>query len=58
MAILITNEKFGVSSPIKKLPLSAQLLFIWILYQEGDCHFINNVLSTLKVSNMTLTRAY
>lgn len=49
MAILITNEKFGVSSPIKKLPLSAQLLFIWILYQEGDCHFINDVLNTLKV---------
>ncbi|MDE6476143.1 MAG: hypothetical protein K2L08_04750 [Erysipelotrichaceae bacterium] len=58
MATLITNEKFGISSPIKKLTLSAQLLFIWILYQEGDHYFINDALRTLKISNMTLTRAY
>ena len=33
-------------------------IFIWILYQSKDEFYINEALEVIKVSNMTLTRAY
>lgn len=58
MATLLTDEQCEESPKIEKLTLAAQLLFIWILYQSKDEFYINEALEVIKVSNMTLTRAY
>lgn len=58
MATLLTNEQCEENTKIEKLTLSAQLLFVWILYQNTDEFYINEALETINVSNMTLTRAY
>ena len=58
MATLLTDEQGEENTKIEKLTLSAQLLFIWILYQNSDEFYVNESLEAINVSNMTLTRAY
>ena len=58
MATLLTNEQCEENTKIEKLTLPAQLLFIWILYQNINKFYINEALETIHVSNMTLTRVY
>lgn len=58
MATFLTNKQYQTQVMKDKLTTSAQLLLIWILYQEGKDFVISNALDTLKFSNMTLTRAY
>lgn len=58
MATFLTNKPCEMNTKIEKLTLAAQLLFIWIFYQETDKYYISVALDTLHVSNMTLTRAY
>lgn len=41
-----------------KFTLSAQLLFLWILYNDTDKYFISDAINTLPFTNMTITRAY
>lgn len=58
MTTLLTDESCEENTKIEKLALTAQLLFIWILYQNTNEYYISEALETLHVSNMTLTRAY
>lgn len=58
MATFLTNDQYRIHAINDKLTISAQLLLIWILYQEGKDFFVSDALDTLKFSNMTLTRAY
>ena len=58
MTTFLTNQKFEQNINVEKLTLSAQLLFIWILYQNENQYFINDALEVLDVSHMTLTRSY
>lgn len=58
MATFLTNDQYKIHAINNKLTMSAQLLLIWILYQEGKDFFVSDALDTLKFSNMTLTRAY
>lgn len=58
MMTLITNKNFNVVEKIDKLTTTAQLLFIWILYQDSDKYYISEALEPLNTTNMSLTRAY
>lgn len=58
IATFLTNNQYQTQIMKDKLTTSAQLLLIWILYQEGKDFVISDALDTLKFSNMTLTRAY
>lgn len=57
MMTLITNKNFNVVEKIDKLTTTAQLLFIWILYQDSDKYYISEALEPLNTTNMSLTRA-
>lgn len=58
MMTLITNKNFNVVEKIDKLTTTAQLLFIWILYQDSDKYYISEALEPLNTTSMSLTRAY
>lgn len=58
MATLLTNTNSHFTKVNEKLTMSAQLLFIWILYQNTDMFYISDAVEKLNFSNMTLTRAY
>lgn len=58
MATLLTDIKPHSMKMNEKLTMSAQLLFVWILYQNTDLFYISDAVEKLNFSNMTLTRAY
>lgn len=58
MATLLTDIKPHSMKMNEKLTMSAQLLFVWILYQNTDLFYISAAVEKLNFSNMTLTRAY
>ncbi len=58
MATLLTNKKGDNVEVVEKLTTTAQLLFIWILYQNSDRYYISDALDSLNTTNMSLTRAY
>lgn len=58
MATLLTNKKGDNVEAFDKLTTTAQLLFIWILYQDSDKYYISEALEPLNTTNMSLTRAY
>lgn len=58
MATLLTNKKGDNVEVFDKLTTTAQLLFIWVLYQNSDRYYISDALDSLNTTNMSLTRAY
>lgn len=58
MATILTNKKGDNIEIVDKLTTTAQLLFIWILYQNSDRYYISDALDSLNTTNMSLTRAY
>ena len=58
MATILTNKKGDNIEIVDKLTTTAQLLFIWILYQNSDSYYISDALDSLNTTNMSLTRAY
>lgn len=58
LGTVLTNVNLNQTRMIEKFTLSAQLLFIWIMYQNSDKYYISDSISKLNFSNMTLTRAY
>ena len=58
MATILTNKKGDNIEVVDKLTTTAQLLFIWILYQNSDRYYISDALDSLNTTNMSLTRAY
>lgn len=58
MATFLTNKEYLNKTSSEKLTISAQLLLIWILYQDGNNFCVSDALKVIKFSNMSLTRAY
>lgn len=58
MATFLTKERGFISETNNRLTTSAQLLLIWILYQNSNKFFISDAVDVLHFSNMTMTRAY
>ena len=58
MTTILTNKKGNEIKVVDKLTTTAQLLFIWILYQNNDRYYISDALDSLNTTNMSLTRAY
>lgn len=58
MATYLTHQNVISTPQINKLTISAQLLLIWILYQDTKQCFIDDACQVLPFSHMTLTRAY
>lgn len=58
MATILTNKKGNEIKVVDKLTTTAQLLIIWILYQNNDRYYISDALDSLNTTNMSLTRAY
>lgn len=57
MMTFITNKNINRVVKIDKLTTIAQLLFIWILYQDDEKYYISEALEPLNTTNMSLTRA-
>lgn len=57
MGTILTNKHVCIEKP-DQFTMSAQLLFIWILYRNTNRFFIMEALSELPFSGMTMTRAY
>lgn len=58
MMTYLTNIRNQTNVMSEKLTMSAQLLFIWILYQDTERFYISDAVDNLCFSNMTITRAY
>lgn len=58
MTTILTNKKGDNVEIVDKLTTTAQLLFIWVLYQNSDRYYISDALDSLNTTNMSLTRAY
>lgn len=58
LGTLLTDAHLCSEKVNDRLTMSAQLLFIWIIYQRAHLFYISDAIEKLHFSNMTITRAY